>query len=46
MLITMAFAPPLVGLPILLTPLNVVWLELIVHPVSAIVFEGRDRVKM
>jgi P-type Ca2+ transporter type 2C len=29
-------------LPILLTPLNVVWLELIVHSVSALVFEGRD----
>ncbi len=41
MLVTMAFAPPLFDLPILLTPLNVVWLELIVHPVSALVFEGR-----
>jgi Ca2+-transporting ATPase len=42
MLVAMAFAPPLFSLPILLTPLNVVWLELIVHPVSALVFEGRD----
>jgi Ca2+-transporting ATPase len=42
MLVAMAFAPPLFDLPILLTPLNVVWLELIVHPVSALVFEGRD----
>ena len=42
MLVAMAFAPPLLDLPILLTPLNVVWLELIVHPVSALVFEGRD----
>jgi P-type Ca2+ transporter type 2C len=42
MLVAMAFAPPLFNLPILLTPLNVVWLELIVHPVSALVFEGRD----
>jgi P-type Ca2+ transporter type 2C len=42
MLVTMAFAPPLFALPILLTPLNLVWLELIVHSVSALVFEGRD----
>ncbi len=42
MLVAMAFTPPLFDLPILLTPLNVVWLELIVHPVSALVFEGRD----
>ena len=42
MLVGMAFAAPLFALPILLTPLNVIWLELIVHPVSALVFEGRD----
>ncbi len=42
MLVAMAFAPPLFAMPILLTPLNVVWLELIVHPISALVFEGRD----
>ena len=42
MLVSMAFGAPLFGLPILLTPLNVVWLELIVHTVSALVFEGRD----
>ena len=42
MLVAMAFGAPLFDLPILLTPLNVVWLELIVHTVSALVFEGRD----
>jgi P-type Ca2+ transporter type 2C len=42
MLVAMAFAAPLLDLPIILTPLNVIWLELIVHPVSALVFEGRD----
>jgi len=42
MLVAMAFGAPLLDLPILLTPLNVVWLELIVHTVSALVFEGRD----
>ena len=42
MLIAMAFGAPLFDLPILLTPLNLIWLELIVHTVSALVFEGRD----
>ena len=42
MLVAMAFGAPLFDMPILLTPLNVVWLELIVHTVSALVFEGRD----
>ena len=42
MLVGMAFGAPLFGLPILLTPLDVVWLELIVHTVSTFVFEARD----
>jgi Ca2+-transporting ATPase len=42
MLVAMAFGAPLLDLPILLTPLNVIWLELIVHTVSALTFEGRD----
>lgn len=41
MLVAMAFAAPLFDLPIILTPLNVIWLELIVHLVSALVFDGR-----
>ncbi len=42
MIATMALAAPVMGIPVLLTPLNVVWLELVVHPISALVFEGRD----
>lgn len=42
MLVGLALAVPLVGLPILLTPVTLVWLELIVHPVSALLFEARD----
>lgn len=41
MLVGLALAVPLAGLPILLTPVGLVWLELIVHPVSALLFEGR-----
>jgi P-type Ca2+ transporter type 2C len=41
MLVLTALAVPLANLPILLLPVNLVWLELIVHPVSALVFEGR-----
>jgi P-type Ca2+ transporter type 2C len=40
MLAAMALAAPVMGIPVLLTPLDVVWLELIVHPVSALAFEG------
>jgi Ca2+-transporting ATPase len=38
--IALAVAVPLLGLPPLLLPVHLVWLELIVHPVSALVFEG------
>ena len=31
---------PLAGLPLLFFPVHLVWLELIVHPVSALIFEG------
>ena len=31
---------PVFGLPLLLLPVNLVWLEMIVHPVSALAFEG------
>jgi P-type Ca2+ transporter type 2C len=40
MLVAMALVAPLAGLPILLAPVSLVWLELIVHPVSALAFEG------
>ncbi len=36
----LALLAPLVGLPLVLLPVHLVWLELIVHPVSALVFEG------
>jgi P-type Ca2+ transporter type 2C len=40
MVAMIALAAPVMGIPVLLTPLDVVWLELIVHPVSALAFEG------
>jgi Ca2+-transporting ATPase len=38
--IGLALAPPIVGLPLLFLPIHLVWLELIVHPVSALLFQG------
>lgn len=43
MVVSVALAAPLAGLPILLLPMDLVWLELIVHPISALVFEGASR---
>jgi P-type Ca2+ transporter type 2C len=39
-LIGLALLAPVLGLPILLLPIVLAWLELIVHPVSALAFEG------
>jgi len=39
-IIALALAVPLVGLPPLLLPVHLVWLELIVHPISALAFEA------
>ncbi|HEU4384098.1 MAG TPA: cation-transporting P-type ATPase [Anaeromyxobacteraceae bacterium] len=39
-IVGLALAVPLLGLPLLLQPVHLVWLELIVHPVSALVFES------
>jgi Ca2+-transporting ATPase len=39
-IIVLAIAAPLIGVPLVLLPLHLVWLELIVHPVSAIVFQA------
>ena len=39
-IIALAVAAPLIGIPLLLLPIHLVWLELIVHPVSAIVFQA------
>ena len=40
MVVGLALTVPLLGLPILLLPVDLVWLELIVHPVSALVFDS------
>ncbi|HUZ77137.1 MAG TPA: HAD-IC family P-type ATPase [Chloroflexota bacterium] len=37
-----AIAAPLAGLPLLLEPIQLVWLELVVHPVSSLAFEGDE----
>ena len=39
-IVGVALAAPLLGLPLLFQPVHLVWLELIVHPVSALVFEA------
>jgi len=39
-IVLLALMAPLVGLPLLLMPLHLIWLELIVHPVSALLFQG------
>lgn len=39
-LVGLALLAPMLGLPILLLPVVLAWLELIVHPVSALGFEG------
>ena len=39
-IVGLALAVPMLGLPLLLLPIHLVWLELIVHPVAALVFEA------
>ena len=39
-IVVLAIAAPLTGVPLVLFPIHLVWLELIVHPVSAIVFQA------
>lgn len=39
-LLLSAFLLPIFGAPILLLPVHLIWLELIVHPTSALVFEN------
>jgi len=39
-IVLLALMPPLLGLPLLLMPVHLIWLELIVHPVSALLFQG------
>lgn len=39
-LVLVALIVPLVGAPLLLLPLHLVWLEVIVHPTSSLIFEA------
>jgi len=39
-IVGLAVAAPVAGLPLVLLPIHLVWLELIVHPVAALVFEA------
>ena len=39
-LLLSALLIPLVGAPLLLLPIHLVWLELIVHPTASLIFEG------
>jgi Ca2+-transporting ATPase len=39
-IVSLAVVTPLTGVPLLLLPIHLVWLELIVHPVSALVFQA------
>jgi len=39
-IVVLALLCPLLGLPLFYLPIHLVWLELIVHPVSALVFEA------
>lgn len=41
-IVALAIAAPLIGMPLVLLPIHLVWLELIVHPVSAIVFQAES----
>ena len=39
-IVVLAVLSPLTGIPLVLLPIHLVWLELIVHPVSALVFQA------
>jgi P-type Ca2+ transporter type 2C len=41
-IVALAVLAPLTGIPLLLLPVHLVWLELIVHPVSAVVFQAEN----
>ncbi|MFN8061928.1 MAG: cation-transporting P-type ATPase [Vicinamibacterales bacterium] len=43
-IVGLALGAPLLELPLLLLPVHLVWLELVIHPVSAIVFQGEEPV--
>jgi Ca2+-transporting ATPase len=39
-IVALALLVPLLGMPLLLQPIHLVWLELVVHPISALVFQS------
>jgi Ca2+-transporting ATPase len=39
-IVALAIVAPLAGMPLVLLPIHFVWLELIVHPISALVFQA------
>ena len=39
-IVVLAIVTPLAGLPLVLLPIHLVWLEMIVHPISALVFQA------
>src|SRR5262249_29209211 len=41
-IVPLAILPPLLNMPLLFWPVHLVWLELIVHPVSALVFQAEE----
>jgi len=42
-IVVLALWAPLAGMPLVLLPVHMVWLELIVHPVSAVVFQAEPQ---
>lgn len=41
-IVGLALLPPLIGVPLLMAPVHLVWLELVVHPISAFAFQGSE----
>jgi len=39
-IVALAFLAPALGIPMMLLPIHLVWLELIIHPISAVVFQA------
>ena len=39
-IVTTALLTPLIGVPLLLLPIHIIWLEIILHPTSALVFQA------
>ena len=41
-IVALALVAPLFGMPLLLLPVHLVWLEVIIHPTSALVFQAEE----